>query len=223
MPERIIIILSLIIISITGFVYSQNIKEGAEKHYQIGNFYYQQGRYEEAKEEFQKALDLFSEVEGERRKEAPQAEVVQPEEKESAKESVVEYIIGKEDALSISVWQNPDLDQEVIVRPDGRISFPLVGDVAAAGLSITQLDQALSERLKEYIRYPEVSISIKKLGGKKVIVLGQIKSPGVYSVTGARTILEAIGLAGGFTDHAVCSSVVLIRGDLIIQKQKESI
>ena len=68
------------------------------------------------------------------------------------------------------------------------------------------------ERLKEYIRYPEVSVSIRKLGGKKVIVLGQVGKPGVYSVTGARTILEAIGLAGGFTDHAVSSSVILIRG-----------
>jgi polysaccharide export outer membrane protein len=205
------LILILIILNITTSVYSQDIKKEAESHYQIGNYYYQQGRYKEANEHFQKALELLSKKEP-----APEIiEVASPKREVSRankKERAVEYIIGEGDTLHISVWQNPDLEQEVIVRPDGRISFPLVGDVPAAGLSITQLDQELTKRLKEYIRYPEVSISIKKLGGKKVIVLGQIKSPGVYSVTGARTILEAIGLAGGFTKDAVSSSVILIRG-----------
>jgi len=138
----------------------------------------------------------------------PAIEVAHPEIEKPA----VEYVIGPGDTLYIFVWQNPDLNQEVIVRPDGMVSFPLVGDVLAAGMTITQFDQELTDRLKEYVKYPEVSISIRKLGGRKVIVLGQVENPGVYSVTGARTILEAIGLAGGFTDHAVSSSVVLIRG-----------
>ena len=208
MIKKTILILSLIAISTIGSVYSQDIKEEAEKHYQIGNFYYQQGRYKEANEEFQKALDLLSQ------EEVVEEELVLPKEEALVlpEEPSVEYIIGEGDILSISVWQNPDLDQEAIVRPDGRISFSLVGDIQASGLSITQLDNELTERLKEYIKYPEVSISIRKLGGKKVIVLGQVRSPGVYSVSGARTILEAIGLAGGFTEHAISSSVVLIRG-----------
>ena len=210
--NKVLLILLLIVIGITGFVYSQTIEEEAKKHYQIGNFYYQQGRYKEAKEEFNKALELLRQ---EQEKVTQRVEIV-PSEKavvpQASVEPSVEYIIGEGDVLYISVWQNPDLEQEVIVRPDGKISFPLVGDLTAANLSITQLDQRLTERLKEYIRYPEVSVSIKKLGGKKVIVLGQVRSPGVYSVTGAKTILEAIGLAGGFTDHAVSSSIILIRG-----------
>jgi len=204
----------IIAIGIVGFVSAQDFKEEAKKHYQIGDFYYQQGRFKEAKEEFRKALDLLRQEEA-----ASQREVVSiPEGQEEVAEEArpdLEYIIGEADLLAISVWQNPDLDQEVIVRPDGMASFPLVGDIPAAGLSVTQFDQKLTERLKEYIKHPEVSISIKKLGGKKVIVLGQVENPGVYSVTGARTILEAIGLAGGFTEHAVSSSVVLIRGGFI--------
>lgn len=122
-----------------------------------------------------------------------------------------EYLLGEDDALQITVWQNPDLNQEVIVRPDGKISFPLIGDVQASGLTISQLSQAITDKLKEFVLYPEVSIFLRKLGGKKVIILGEVQGPGVYSVTGARTILEAVGLAGGFTRDAVPSSTLLIR------------
>ena len=125
-----------------------------------------------------------------------------------------EYTLGEGDVLYISVWQEDDLSQEVIIRPDGKLSFPLAGDVPASGLTFTQLKDDLTERLKEYIRYPVVSISLKKLGGKKVIVLGEVTHPGVYSVTGKNTVLEAIALAGGFTEHAVHSSVILVRGGL---------
>ncbi len=216
-PKKRILILFIIIMSIAGLAYSQDVREEAQRHYEMGNFYYQLGRYKEANEEFEKALKLLSRQEPVPAQEeaVPVEERPQPEQKEVPTEKIVrafEYTIGESDELQISVWQNPDLDQVVIVRPDGKISFPLIGDIRAAGLSITQLDEELTTRLKEYIRHPEVSISIKKIGGSRVIVLGQVKSPGVYSVTGARTILEAIGLAGGFTNHAVASSVVLIRG-----------
>lgn len=127
---------------------------------------------------------------------------------------VFEYTISEADVLYILIWQEETLSQEVIVRPDGKISFPLAGDVPAAGLTFTQLKEELTKRLKDYIKYPVVSISLKKLGGKKVIVLGEVGSAGVYSVTGKSTILEAIGCAGGFTPHAVPSSTILIRGGL---------
>jgi len=210
MRRLIILFISLtIIIGVINSAYSQDIDKDAQTHYQIGNFYYQQGRYKEAEEEFQKALELIKE------KPVTKTELVSRGEKDFVRESRdsgIEYIIGEGDILDISVWQNPDLDREAIVRPDGRISFPLVGDLPAVGLTITQLDEQLTNRLKEYIKFSEVSISIKKIGGEKVIVLGEVDEPGVYSVTGAKTILEAIGLAGGFTNHAVTSSVILIRG-----------
>jgi polysaccharide export outer membrane protein len=127
---------------------------------------------------------------------------------------VQEYTLEKGDVLYIFVWQENDLSQEIIVRPDGKISFPLAGDIPVLGLTFTQLKDELTKRLKEYIKYPIVSISLRKLGGQKVIVLGEVTRPGVYSVTGKNTVLEAIALAGGFTEHAVHSSVILVRGGL---------
>ena len=192
--------------------YAQNSREKAKELYLQGNIYYQQAKYKEAQEEFQKALDLLNNIE-----ETPVSQPEEqkepetpPEQKES--KGQLEYVIGEEDILFVAVWQNPDLTQDAIVRPDGKISFPLIGDILAKGRTVSQLDQEITKRLKEYIRQPEVSISIKKLGGNKVMVLGEIAKPGVYAVTGAKTILEAISLAGGFTKDAVASSVVLIRG-----------
>jgi len=123
----------------------------------------------------------------------------------------LEYILGEGDELKISVWQNADLDQETIIRPDGKISFSLIGDIPATGLSVSQLDNLITEKLKEFIKQPEVTIIIKKMGGQKVIVLGEVVRPGVYAVSGARTVLEAIGQAGSFSKDAVPSSVIFIR------------
>lgn len=210
--KRCILVLSLIY-CVSSLVLAEDTQQDAREYYKLGNIYYQQGRYKEAEELFQKALAILQQKEvAPVVTEAP-APTPQGEASTTQKpKELVEYIIGAEDVLNISVWQNPDLDKEVIVRPDGMLSFPLVGDIQASGLTVTQLDQQLTERLKEYIKYPEVSISIKKLGGKKVIVLGEVMHPGVYSVTGTRNILEAISLAGGFTNNAVTSSVVVIRG-----------
>ena len=192
--------------------FAQNNREKAQEDYQQGNLYYQQARYKEAQEEFQKALDLLNNIEEvppSQPEEQKEPETL-PEQKES--KGQLEYVIGEEDILFIAVWQNPDLTQDAIVRPDGKISFPLIGDVLAKGRTVSELDQEVTKRLKEYIRQPEVSISIKKLGGNKVMVLGEVSKPGVYAVTGTKTILEAISLAGGFTKDSVASSVVLIRG-----------
>ncbi|RJO64476.1 MAG: hypothetical protein C4540_04120 [Candidatus Omnitrophota bacterium] len=221
-------------------LYSQNtiLKEEIRQHYESGNSLYEQGKYKEAQEEFDKALQLLGEsrsgaasgatgreITGKKatiestqkqvikagvgKKSAPSQKTA-PLEKKAQKRP--EYLIGPGDILQISVWQNKDLDQEVIVRPDGKISFPLVGDADAEGFTITELDTMLTEKLKEYVRYPEVSISLRKMGGQKVIVLGEVSSPGVYGVSGTRTALEAVGLAGGFTKDAVPSGAVLIRG-----------
>lgn len=199
----------------------ENYRQEAEKHYQKGQLLYEQGRYKEAQDEFLRARQLIEE--GRKKEEilpASQGEegVKKPAVQDkkgrlkTEEEKSVEYIIGEGDELLIKIWQNPDLDDAVVVRPDGMISFPLVEEINAAGLTIRQFKQNLTERLKEYIRYPQVSVSIKKMGGRRVIVLGQVKSPGIYSVTGRKTILEAVGLAGGFNDDAVVSSIVLIKG-----------
>lgn len=191
---------------------AQSNREKAQEYYEQGNIYYQQGMYKEAQAEFQKALHLLNNVEEvpETRPRIEKKPKDLPEQKETRDQ--LEYVIGEEDILFVAVWQNPDLTQDAIVRPDGQISFPLIGDIQASGRTVSQLDHEVTYRLKEFIRQPEVSISIKKLGGNKVMVLGEVSKPGVYAVTGSKTILEAISLAGGFTKNSVASSVILIRG-----------
>ena len=125
-----------------------------------------------------------------------------------------DYIIGVDDVLFISVWQNKDLDQEVTVRPDGKISVLLAGDIQAEGSTIPQLSRQITARLKEYIKFPEISISLRKIGGKKIILLGEVNRPGVYAVSGNSTILELIAMANGYTKDAVLDSVIVIRGGL---------
>ncbi|MBI4323472.1 MAG: polysaccharide export protein [Candidatus Omnitrophica bacterium] len=127
---------------------------------------------------------------------------------------VEEYSVSPGDVLEVFVWQQPDLTRDVIVRPDGRLSFPLVGDVDAAGLNLTQLDQIITQRLKAYVRFPDVSLAIKRFGGTKTIVLGEVASPGVYVPAGEGRVLEVVAMAGGFTKDAKKENVMLIRGGL---------
>ncbi len=138
-------------------------------------------------------------------------EAISSIEKQSLKPAKQEYRIQEGDTLLISVWRESDLKEDVIVRPDGKISFPLAGDVQAVGLTFGELKLEITERLKEFIKEPEVSISLKKSGSRKIIVLGQVSAPGVYTVTGRMTILEAIAQAKGFNVHAVTASVIHIR------------
>ncbi|HEC69725.1 MAG TPA: hypothetical protein ENI31_05550 [Candidatus Omnitrophica bacterium] len=198
--------LFLILILIGSLGWAESLEERARQHYKVGNIYYEHGLYQEAEREFRKALELL-----EKKEKLPRG----IKEEEIVKEQEgPQYVVGIGDILSISVWENPDLTQDVIVRPDGKISFPLIDEVQAAGLTISELDRRITNKLKEYIRFPDVSISLKKMGGRKVIILGQVRSPGVYSLSGSCTLLEAIALAGGFTNDAVTSSVIVIKGGL---------
>ncbi len=126
------------------------------------------------------------------------------------------YRINIGDVLGVSVWRakGMDVERDVIVRPDGVISYPLVGDIHAIGKTLTELDAELTRALRTYIKNPEVSMAIKRFGGTKVIVLGEVRSPGVYSPTGQGSVLEVIALAGGFTDDGVRSDTILVHGGL---------
>ena len=187
--------------------FGQGSREEAIDYYKKGRHLYEQGKYKDASEAFDRALETQAQEKRELVKKAQEKA-----ETPNVTQGIPEYVVGEEDALFISVWQNKDLDQEVVVRPDGKVSFPLIGDIQASGLTISGLDGVITKALQEYIKYPDVSIIVRKLGGKKIIMLGEVVGPGVRSVTGRRTILEAIALCGGFTNHAVTSSVVLIRG-----------
>jgi polysaccharide export outer membrane protein len=122
-----------------------------------------------------------------------------------------DYKIGPEDVLDISVWKNPELSRTVPVRPDGKISLPLVNDMQAAGLSPSRLREELTRRLSEYVPSPEVAVIVREVHSAKVAVVGAVRTPGRYDVRSPATVLELIALAQGFTDFAARDRIVVLR------------
>lgn len=122
-----------------------------------------------------------------------------------------DYIIGPEDVLEITVWRNADLSKVVAVRPDGRISLPLIGDVGAAGSTTAQVAAAISEKLKEFKENPQVSIVVKEVNSYAIYVLGEVSKPGKYPLKSKTTLLQAVTLASGFTPAAARNKIVVFR------------
>ena len=122
-----------------------------------------------------------------------------------------EYFIGPEDVLNITVWRNADLSREVTVRPDGRISLPLIGDITAVGKTPAQLSEDISSKLKEYKENPQVSIVIKEVNSYAIYVLGEVAKPGKYPLRSKTTLLQGITIASGFTQTAARNKMVVFR------------
>jgi len=123
-----------------------------------------------------------------------------------------EYLIGPEDVLDITVWKNcPDLCRTVPVRPDGKLSLPLVNDVQASGLTPMDLRQHLTEQLAEYIPSPEVSVIVREVHNFKVAVVVAVKMPGDYEIKSQATVLELIARAQGLTEFANRDKIVVLR------------
>jgi polysaccharide export outer membrane protein len=121
-----------------------------------------------------------------------------------------DYVIGVEDVIQISVWKNPDLSVTVPVRPDGKISLPLIDDMQAAGVTPLQLKEDLTRRWKSFLSAPEVSVIIKEVNSFKVFVVGQVAKPGQLLLRGPTRLLQALSLAGGFTNFADSSNIVIL-------------
>jgi len=121
------------------------------------------------------------------------------------------YLIGPEDTLEISVWKEQTLQREVIVRPDGKISFPLLGDLQAAGRTPTQLREEITEKLKKYIPAPVVTVLVTKVAGYKIFVIGQVKKAGQYEVGRYLDVMQALALAGGLTPFASENNIIILR------------
>lgn len=121
------------------------------------------------------------------------------------------YQIGPEDVLEISVWKNPELSRTVPVRPDGKVSLPLVNDIQAAGLTPIDLRDQVTAKLSEYIPAPEVSVIVREVHSRKVTVAGAVKLPGRYELKSTMTVLEVIALAQGLTDFASRDRIVILR------------
>jgi len=124
-----------------------------------------------------------------------------------------EYRIGTEDVLQIIVWDNKDLEQTVTVRPDGKISFPLAGEIQAEGLTVPQLTEVLTQRLSTAVKNPNVSVMVKEVRSFRVHFVGRIVKPGVYPIKGGTPLLQALTLAGGPSENADLAAAYIIRGD----------
>jgi polysaccharide biosynthesis/export protein len=122
-----------------------------------------------------------------------------------------DYIIGPEDVLEITVWKNQDLSKVVAVRPDGRISLPLIGETTAVGKTPAQLTEEISAKLKEYKENPQVSLVVKEVNSYTIFVLGEVTKPGRYPLKSKTTLLQGITIAGGFTQMAARNKLVVFR------------
>jgi len=122
------------------------------------------------------------------------------------------YAIGIGDVLEISVWKNPDLAATVPVRPDGRISVPLLGDVQAAGMTPLALKATLTDGYKEYVTAPGVSVVVKEIHSRKIFVTGEVAHPGTFDLEPRTKLMQALALAGGLTPYAKGRVVVLRDG-----------
>lgn len=122
-----------------------------------------------------------------------------------------DYTLGIDDVLAISVWRENDLTRSVQVRADGKITFPLAGQVQAAGLTCQQLQQRLTELLRRDLRSPEVSVSVQEARSQRINVLGMVTRPGMYPLQKPMTVLDALALAGGFRPFAKTRKIFVLR------------
>jgi len=114
----------------------------------------------------------------------------------------LEYRIGPEDVLHISVWKEEDLDRKVLVRPDGGVSFPLVGDIQVSGRTPLEVQDEIRSRLQRYVPDAEVTVSVDKISGYTVFVLGEVNNPGQFTLGRYVDVVQALTLAGGTTPYA---------------------
>jgi polysaccharide export outer membrane protein len=121
------------------------------------------------------------------------------------------YVIGPEDVLDVAVWGNSEVSRVVPVRPDGRISLPLVNDIHAAGLTPMQLRDVVTKALSAYIPSAAVSVLVREIHSYKVTVIGQVKTPGRYELKDRATVLDVLAMAGGLTDFAARDRIVVLR------------
>jgi polysaccharide export outer membrane protein len=121
------------------------------------------------------------------------------------------YLIGSSDVLAITVWKEPEISRSIPVRPDGRISLPLVGEIQAAGRTPIQLEQDIATKLQAYISKPDVTVIVEQINSEKFNILGRVSKPGSYPLSATTTVLDAIATAGGFLDFAKQSSIYILR------------
>lgn len=124
-----------------------------------------------------------------------------------------EYVIGPNDVLVVTVWKEPTLTGQLLVRPDGMISMALLGDVQASGSTAKQLSEQIESKLKKYIQSPNVTVEVSQIHSKVVYVIGEVSKKGPIEMTPGMTLLQAIAVGGGFTDYANTKKIYVLRND----------
>jgi polysaccharide export outer membrane protein len=121
------------------------------------------------------------------------------------------YLLGPEDVLEISVWKEPDLTKQLTVRPDGKITYPLIGEVQAAGLTVKQLQQQILKRLEKYVTDAQVTVILLKAQNYRIYVTGKVNKPGEFVIGKPVNVMQAISMAGGLTPFASPGSIIILR------------
>lgn len=124
-----------------------------------------------------------------------------------------DYVIGPDDVLQVDFWRDKDMSAEVTVRPDGKITLPMLNDVQAGGLTPTQLREKVLEAAKRYIEDPSATITVKEIKSRKVFITGEVNKPGAYLLNDRMTVLQLIAMAGGLTEFAKSKDIVIMRPD----------
>jgi len=124
------------------------------------------------------------------------------------------YAVQPGDTLEVSVWREEDLHRDVLVRPDGLFSFPLVGDIDANNKTVSQLTGEVAQRLQRFISDPVVTVTVKSIDGNKIYLLGQVNTPGAFVVNPRVDVMQALSLAGGTTPFASLNDIVIVRRNL---------
>jgi polysaccharide export outer membrane protein len=123
------------------------------------------------------------------------------------------YVIGNDDVLMILFWREKDMSAEVSVRPDGKITLPLLNDVQAAGLTPDQLRDTLTKLAEPLVQVPTVTVVVKQINSRRVFITGQVAKPGAYPLNDRMTVLQLIALAGGLTEFAKSKDIVIMRNE----------
>ena len=123
------------------------------------------------------------------------------------------YIIGASDVLNVTVWKGPTFSGPVLVRPDGMISIPLLGDIPAAGSTTLQLKEVIAAKLRKYLQDPQVSVILTNVNSKKIYLLGEINKKGPVDMTPGMTLLEAVSSGGGLTEYAKTKKIYILRDE----------
>lgn len=128
-----------------------------------------------------------------------------------AADEPVKYLLGPGDVLEISVWKDTALTKQVVVLPDGAISFPLVGEMVAAGKNVSQLKKELEEKIQEYVPSPVISVMVQQVSSMLIYVIGKVNNPGRFTMNANLTVLQALAMAGGLNPFAKESTIKIIR------------